>query len=334
MCGHQIDHLPRRAISFGLSWPGFAVGLAAILALAYGFMQFQARPSRSFAIAPTATLSFIPPTFTATPTITPTPTRPPTLTPTPRPPTATQTPLVHIIRTGDTLSFLADRYGVTVEEIRAANNIDETTILQIDQPLIIPVASLISVGDTPIIERRGPVITYTVQSGDTLSGIAFDHGVSLAAIEQANPGIDLDLLSLGQEITIPFAPPTFTPTPTITPTPTFTPGPEFEPPYLLWPPDGTLIEGDGATVLLNWATSQILDQNTFYVIFLTDELGNTKTFWTEAGSYRLPENLRPKQLTTFSWYVVVMERLGVDQNGAFYGNPLSAPSQTRAFLWR
>lgn len=45
---------------------------------------------------------------------------------------------------------------------------------------------------------------YTVQPGDTLSGIAASHGVSLAAVESANPQIrDFDLIYVGDHVSLP-----------------------------------------------------------------------------------------------------------------------------------
>ena len=45
---------------------------------------------------------------------------------------------------------------------------------------------------------------YLVQPGDTLSGIAASHGVSLAAVESANPQIaNFNLIYVGQSIKIP-----------------------------------------------------------------------------------------------------------------------------------
>ncbi len=49
-----------------------------------------------------------------------------------------------------------------------------------------------------------PAITkYTVKSGDTLSQIAEDLGVGLSALKTANPGIDPDVLRVGQVLNVP-----------------------------------------------------------------------------------------------------------------------------------
>ncbi len=45
--------------------------------------------------------------------------------------------------------------------------------------------------------------TYQVQTGDTLSGIARDHGVALSALQEANSDVDPLRLQVGQEIVIP-----------------------------------------------------------------------------------------------------------------------------------
>ncbi len=46
--------------------------------------------------------------------------------------------------------------------------------------------------------------SYTVKSGDTLSGIAVAHGVSLAALEAANPQVhNPNVISVGQVLHLP-----------------------------------------------------------------------------------------------------------------------------------
>jgi murein DD-endopeptidase MepM/ murein hydrolase activator NlpD len=48
------------------------------------------------------------------------------------------------------------------------------------------------------------LVAYLVQPGDTLSGIAASHGVSLAAVESANPQIaNPNLIFVGQSVKIP-----------------------------------------------------------------------------------------------------------------------------------
>ena len=44
--------------------------------------------------------------------------------------------------------------------------------------------------------------TYTVQSGDTLGGIAAKTGTTVARLEQLNPGIDPTALRVGQTIRV------------------------------------------------------------------------------------------------------------------------------------
>jgi LysM repeat protein len=58
-------------------------------------------------------------------------TRPPTPTPTP-------TPQVYIVQSGDTLSHIAVKFGVTVEALSLRNNIDDPRSLQTGQRLVIP----------------------------------------------------------------------------------------------------------------------------------------------------------------------------------------------------
>ena len=64
------------------------------------------------------------------------------------------------------------------------------------------------------------LVTTLVQPGDTLSGIASSHSVSLAAVEQANPGItNPDYIYVGENIKIPGGGSSWTPSYTPSPTP-------------------------------------------------------------------------------------------------------------------
>jgi spore coat assembly protein SafA len=95
----------------------------------------------------------------------------------------------HVVQPGDTLSGIAEQFGVSLGALEAANP-------QITNPdLIFP---------GQVIRIPANVVTYVVQPGDTLSGIAERFGVSLGALEAANPQItNPDLINPGQVIKIP-----------------------------------------------------------------------------------------------------------------------------------
>ena len=65
----------------------------------------------------------------------------PTVTPTV--PVATPTPVTYVIKPGDSLSVIADRYGVDVEVLAQANGISDPNVIKVGQVLVIP-------GPTPI----------------------------------------------------------------------------------------------------------------------------------------------------------------------------------------
>jgi nucleoid-associated protein YgaU len=59
--------------------------------------------------------------------------------PPPRRPTSpTADEFEHVVQSGETLSLIAARYGVSVEEIAAANNIADVSVISVGQVLAIP----------------------------------------------------------------------------------------------------------------------------------------------------------------------------------------------------
>lgn len=116
----------------------------------------------------------------------------PSPTPSPSPsPSPAPTPSEAItVRSGDTLSGIAARNGVSLGDLLAANP-------QIRNP------DLIYPGQTVHMPGGGGG-EVTVRSGDTLSGIAAGNGVSLGALLSANPQIsNPDLIHPGQTIRLP-----------------------------------------------------------------------------------------------------------------------------------
>jgi len=82
---------------------------------------------------------------TATSTPTPSVTATPTSTVAAGPPlataTAVATPQTYVIAAGDTLFDIAATFGVSVEQLTEANGIEDPTLLQIGQVLVIPPAT-------------------------------------------------------------------------------------------------------------------------------------------------------------------------------------------------
>ena len=91
----------------------------------------------------------------------------------------------YVVKKGDTLYKIANSYGITVDNLKKANNLT-SNILSIGQVLVIPSS------------KR----TYIVKSGDTLYRIANSYGITVDALKKAN-NLTSNILSIGQELVIP-----------------------------------------------------------------------------------------------------------------------------------
>lgn len=120
----------------------------------------------------------------AQPATTPAPTEPPA-------------PFVYVVQLGDTLSSIADQFGVDWREIAAANGIaGPTYTIYRGQRLVIP-------GVTPTPVPTEALLTHTIQPGETLYSIAVRYGVTVQELMQANNLTDPDLIYPGQVLIIP-----------------------------------------------------------------------------------------------------------------------------------
>ena len=95
---------------------------------------------------------------------------------------------IYQVKSGDTLYSIANRYGISLSELKAINNLDND-LLSIGQLLNVP-------------SGLSLVNTYTVSSGDTLYSIAKKFNTSVSEIKEVN-NLDSNLLSIGQKLIIP-----------------------------------------------------------------------------------------------------------------------------------
>lgn len=93
----------------------------------------------------------------------------------------------HIVKLGDTLYSIANKYNTTVNNIKELNNLT-SNILSVDQKLLIP--------------QTDNYIDYTVKSGDSLWQISRLYNTTVNEIKSLN-NLTSDLLSIGQILKIP-----------------------------------------------------------------------------------------------------------------------------------
>ncbi len=96
----------------------------------------------------------------------------------------------HVVRKNETLSAIAQKYGVSANAIQAYNGISDPNLLFVGKKLKIPSGST-------------PEVPYLVRKGDSLSSIASRFGVSQSALSSRNGISSPNLIKIGQKIIIP-----------------------------------------------------------------------------------------------------------------------------------
>lgn len=92
----------------------------------------------------------------------------------------------YVVKSGDSLYVIANKYGTTVNEIKSANNLT---------------SNLLSIGQVLRIPKIGETVTYTVKSGDNLYSIARKYNTTADEIKRKN-NLSSNLLSIGQILVI------------------------------------------------------------------------------------------------------------------------------------
>ncbi|MCS6773424.1 MAG: LysM peptidoglycan-binding domain-containing protein [Thermoflexales bacterium] len=280
----------------------------------------------------------------AAPVELPTPTEPPPPMPLPSP--TPIPPIEYTVREGDTCGGIALRYGISVQALAAANQLDPTfCLIRIGQTLRVPVptptpgpTATFPPGYTPPPSPTPPpVIVHTVQSGDTCGGIAQRYGVPVALLRAQNNLDEACVIRVGQVLTLTLATPT--PVPTLTPVVAQTPTPRssYPPPILVGPADGAQFGEQQAVVTLQWVTVGLLQPDEWYVVQVQPSGAVTVPIYeTKSTSIKLTQDiLGDAQEREIAWWVQVRRRAGVDPaTGERRYVELSLPSVAHRFTWR
>lgn len=96
----------------------------------------------------------------------------------------------YYVQAGDTLSAIANKFGTTVSNLVSLNHISNPNVIYVGQKIYVGEAS------------QGQSNAYTVQAGDTLSGIAAKFGATWRALASKNGLADPNVIYVGQTLMI------------------------------------------------------------------------------------------------------------------------------------
>lgn len=101
-------------------------------------------------------------------------------------------PLVHQVEEGENLTYIAETFGTTVEELLAVNGLDAEAVLYVGQELIIPGG-----------EGEAVATLYTAQVGDTVTAVAATFNTTVPDLLASNRLIHSDYaLMPGQTLSV------------------------------------------------------------------------------------------------------------------------------------
>ena len=127
----------------------------------------------------------------------------------------TMTNITYTVKSGDTLSGIASKYNTTARTIASKNNIKNMNLINVGQKLIVgtttktvtvPVSARTrhtnTTSKTSTATKTTTNVTYTVKSGDTLSGIASNYNTTARAIASKNHIKNMNLIGVGQKLIV------------------------------------------------------------------------------------------------------------------------------------
>ena len=98
---------------------------------------------------------------------------------------------IYVVKRGDSLYSIAKKFGIDVNNLKSANNL-QNNLISIGQKLIIP----------GFVESTGTNINYVVQKGDSLYSIALSNNTTVDEIKRLN-NLTSNKLNIGDKLKLP-----------------------------------------------------------------------------------------------------------------------------------
>ena len=105
-------------------------------------------------------------------------------------------PAIHVVQPGEVLSVIAEKYGISLDELVGANRIANPNLVSPGTELVIP-------GLTAAALEAANQIIHIVAAGESLGSIATQYGVSVDAIIEANRITNPNVIRVGDRLIIP-----------------------------------------------------------------------------------------------------------------------------------
>ncbi len=113
----------------------------------------------------------------------------------------------HQLKKGESIHKISRRYDMTEAQLIEANDITKNDKIKYGQTILVPPASTRIDANISIVRKKPAMamhdensLIYTVKEGDTLSGIAKNHGTTVRQIKRWNT--DNEQLSIGQKLVL------------------------------------------------------------------------------------------------------------------------------------